>query len=72
MPQLFGVIPGAVSFFEWTIRLADWLTGFWIVQVILGLTVLGYLLTAGIIALSGGFVLLAAGWAGLKRIFGMA
>lgn len=72
VPQIVGVIPGAVSFFEWTIRLADWLTEFWIVRAILGLTIVGYVLNAGFMALIGGFMLLAAGWAGLKRMFGKA
>lgn len=70
-PEAITVIPGAYTFFSLTIGLADWLTGFWIVRIILAIAVLGYLMNAGVMALIGGTLLIGAGWIWFRRLLGI-
>jgi hypothetical protein len=69
-PAVVTFIPGVPLFIEWTIRVADWLVGFWIVRIVLGFTVLGYVLNFGFMILVGGALLLGAAWSGAKRVLG--
>lgn len=71
-PQLIMVIPGAPTLFEWTIRVAEWVTQFWLVRVILGFAVLAYVWQFGLMAVIGGAMLVHAGLARVKRLIGSA
>ena len=68
-PQTISVVPGAVPFYGWVIRLADWLTGFWIVNVILFIAAIGYLFNTGFAVLIMSLMLIRNTVAGLNRLF---
>ncbi len=69
-PPLVMFIPGVPTFIEWTVRVADWLISLWIVRIVLGFTLLGYVLNFGFVILVGGALLLGAAWSGAKRFLG--
>lgn len=69
-PAVVGLIPGMAAFLRWFIGIADWLSCFWIVGIILVLTLLGYILSAGMTALVGGAGLAIAGLGAIGRLFG--
>ncbi len=69
-PAVVGLIPGVPMFFTWVIGVADWLSGFWIVRIILGFTLLGYIFSAGMMAVVGGAMLAFAGFGAIGRLLG--
>jgi hypothetical protein len=71
-PSVALIVPGAAAFIAWTIKAADWLVSFWLVRIILGFTVMGYVANFGIMILFGGVVLLYSLWNGARKAFAAA
>jgi hypothetical protein len=68
-PTVITFVPGVAPFMELTLRLADWLIGFWIVRIVLGFTLIGYVANFGFMVLIGGALLLGAAWSWMKKTF---
>jgi len=62
------VLPGASTVIDWTLHIAEWLTHFWVVRVILGITVLSYVANFGLILLVGGGLLLYGLWNRIRGV----
>lgn len=67
-PGILTVVPGAVSFFTYVIRFANWLSGFWVVQLLLALVLLGYIVNVGFVALIGSTALFWVAFGTCKRL----
>ncbi len=67
-PTTITFIPGIRPLMGLNLHFADWLVGFRIVRVLLGFTLLAYVVNFGFMVLIGGALLLGAAWSGLKRL----
>ncbi len=60
-PRQIMAVPGVETFFEWVLRLALWLSGFKVVEIIIALAILGYIV---VVSAKAGYclVLIILGW----------
>jgi len=65
-PQYIMAVPGTGLFFDWAFKLAAWLGGFKVVQIILAVAITGYVLFATVSTVFTAF-LMFLGW--LKSLF---
>ena len=65
-PQYIMSVPGTDIFFHWVYRLAAWLSGYQVVQIILAAAILGYILFVSVCVMINTFRLALGG---LKRLF---
>lgn len=60
-PRQIMAVPGVETFFEWVFKLALWLSGFKVVEIIIALAILGYIVIVSAKVFYG-LILMAVGW----------
>jgi tetratricopeptide (TPR) repeat protein len=68
-PQSLKFIPGTIIFSTWLINLVNWLTNYWIAQIVLGLLILLLIFDAGGMILFHREIFLISAWSGIERFF---